>query len=103
MSHLTNVVDDVLSYASQPEEEARELFLHLSKRFGWTGAIYTREDAEAVLERDMTDEEWEGLSRTGMWIHLPARLLAGTWGAIEFALDDAGITKGGRGASDAQR
>jgi ribosomal protein L37AE/L43A len=49
------------------EEQALDLLSMLAGHFGWTYAVKTRTDAEEVLERRLTEEEWERVSYAKWW------------------------------------
>jgi hypothetical protein len=60
------------------EAEARELFRRMCLRFAWSGTIFVREDLEAQVigedeawedEDDITDAEWDVVSRSSAWLH----------------------------------
>jgi hypothetical protein len=49
------------------EEQALDLLSMLAQHFGWTYAVKTRTDAEEVLERKLTEEEWGRVSCAKWW------------------------------------
>jgi hypothetical protein len=49
------------------EEQALGLLYKLGNHFGWTYAVKTRGDAEEVLERKLTEEEWERTRDAKWW------------------------------------
>lgn len=53
------------------ESEALRLYYALSRKFGWSGTLFTRGDVDSYWEEytgeDMTDEDWEEVSDSWYW------------------------------------
>ena len=57
------------------EEEARDAFYEMSRRFGWVGTFYCRADVKVVdgdsdeidFDKSITDAEWEVLRDSREW------------------------------------
>lgn len=53
------------------EAEALEIFWDFRRRFGWSGVLWTREDAESVwdtyFDDEFTDEVWELVRKSPEW------------------------------------
>jgi hypothetical protein len=73
------------------ERHAHEVFKKLKDKFGWRGTVFTREDVEFHLERDLTDDEWERLKQTRPWRKMADFLAEKGWHVIDSALYDAKI------------
>lgn len=92
--HLTDFVNDYLDHSPDPEVEAITLYHSIARRFGWAGTFSTRGDAESILERELTDEEWLEVQRSYAWrkageIWNESGI---TWDTITEALSEAGLT-----------
>lgn len=91
-ANLNEMVGKSLSPGEQGESEAIQLFHYLRDRFGWAGTFMTRNDAESVLGRDMTDDEWIKVQDTYAWSHMGAIWTEnGAWNDVEAALREASL------------
>jgi hypothetical protein len=58
------------------ESEALDLQNYLSRKFGWTGVLFNREDATDIWHNDndediaLSDAEWEAVKLTQPWLRL---------------------------------
>jgi hypothetical protein len=58
------------------ESEALDLQNYLSRKFGWTGVLFNREDATDIWHNDhdediaLSDAEWEAVKVTSAWSRL---------------------------------
>lgn len=78
------------------ESEAIRLYFDLSRRFGWQGAFFTREDAENSWNEyheqtsPFTDEVWDAVRRSFYWRKaLADALIERGWGLIHEAVQEA--------------
>ena len=76
--------------SSQRAEDLR----NMADAQGWAYVVLTREHAEASLERELGDAEWDAIRNTSTWRDLQATLgLAGTLDSvIREAADEASVT-----------
>lgn len=92
MSSLNELVGKALDTAEDPEQEAIELCLWLQSRYDWTGVTFTRQDVETVVERKLSDEEWESVTATKPWRDTASIILeVGGWEPVYMAIQEAGI------------
>jgi hypothetical protein len=60
------------------EEQALDLYYQFSRRFGWAGLLYIREDATDIWHNEndddddlaLTDAEWEAVKTSKSWSRL---------------------------------
>lgn len=90
---LNATVNSLLDREEQPEEAALALFHSLMQRFGWSGTVMTRADAESIAERDLTEQEWEEVRNQKPWTDAGSIWNEDgiTWECIRAALENAGI------------
>lgn len=93
MSDLNRSVSHALDASEQPEQEAMRLLHYLMDRFGWSGTVMTREDAESEAGRELTDREWDEVRNTKSWRDAPSIWNEDgiTWESVRQALDAAGV------------
>jgi hypothetical protein len=49
------------------QSEGFAILRQLEATLGWTGTVATRGDAESVMGREFTDDEWNTLRETKAW------------------------------------
>jgi hypothetical protein len=49
------------------EDDAFTLLRQIENQFGWSVTVVTRADAEAILDRDLTDDQWNTLRFSPVW------------------------------------
>ncbi len=92
------------------EREAHQIFFTFARRFGWTGAYFTRADAEQEWENQvevwndsidadsddekpiittLPDEAWEEIINNVWWKQMPARFGEDGNALVEYAVREA--------------
>lgn len=81
------------------EEEAIKAFYDFSKKFGWAGTFFTREDASSTWEifqdelapiGSMPDDVWDKVTSTYYWRKsIPERLTEWGWDIVREAVEEA--------------
>lgn len=94
MSHLTTFK----KASSGNEKAALSIFHYLSKKYGWTGTVFTRADAETQLEYEdkydvvtglkMTDEEWKRISKSNEWLDIQDGMIENAWDQVNETIID---------------
>ena len=95
MSDLNRAVRHALDASGQPEQDALGLLAYLIDRFGWSGTVMTRLDAESEAGRPLTDREWDEVRNTKAWRDAPTIWNEDgiTWESVRQALDDAAVER----------
>lgn len=93
MSNLTEAVTHALDQSEHPEDEAIGLLHYLMGRFGWSGTVMTRKDAESIADRELTEDEWDEVRNTKVWRDAPGLWNESgvTWDGVAEALREAGV------------
>lgn len=73
------------------EQECVDQVIKWERQFGWTGTYLTRQDAESVMERDLTDTEWETVRTSYHWTDIGEELADLAMGWIADTLNLVGI------------
>ena len=96
MSDLNRAVSHALDAASDPEADALGLLHYLKGRFGWSGTVMTRADAETEAGRELTDDEWAAVNDTKSWSDAGSVWNEDgiTWETVREALHQAGVSGG---------
>lgn len=64
----------------------------LMAKFGFAGTYFVREDVDSVVDREITDEEWDKVQDSWFWYKgIPDALTERGWDVLREAVDDAGI------------
>jgi len=92
MNYLAEQVNQTLDTSGSPEDDALELLIWLQNRFEWAGVMFTRQDVEAHVGRELTDEEWNRVNVTKPWRDAHSIILeGGGWEPLYMAVDEANI------------
>ena len=90
MSYLNDTVSKYLDHAEDPEEEALNLLVWLQMRYDWAGVMFTRWDVETLIERKLTDEEWNKVTATKPWQDMHSIIIeAEGWEPVYMAIEEA--------------
>lgn len=79
------------------EEQALDLYYKFTKRFGWAGTLYVREDASNAWHDDdlaLTDEQWEAVKASKSWSRFEEYLSEESYDLVRDAISDAKASLG---------
>ena len=77
------------------ESEADHIFHILRSKFGWSGTVFSREDVESYLDRELTDEEWETVQNSYEWRKgVQDRMCERGWESIDYMCSSLELERG---------
>ena len=79
------------------EAEALELHYQFSRKFGWAGTLYVREDASNAWHDDdlaLTDTQWEAVKASKSWSRFEEYLSEESYDLVRDAISDAKASLG---------
>jgi predicted HD phosphohydrolase len=84
----------MIDLETMTEEQGMDTIRNIFLKFGFVGTYFNREDADSLIDRKMTDVEWERLCDTRAWRKgIEETMIEHAWDLIEFALDEAGVAR----------
>lgn len=90
VSVLKNLISKIDPNSEVGQFMGTSLVHFIQSHFQFVGNIWYREDAEGILNRPLTDEEWDKVYSTNSWMSL-GRASDVDYLAIEEALDEAEV------------